>query len=103
MRKILSNRKATALLLITLGAIGILLGPLLVWWATILAGLIMIGYAIYCFYKKSFDPGIISLLIGISLIIISRLGIPLRIIQFISIGCLVVGIVLFIVYLVTER
>ena len=103
MRKLLSDRKATALLLVFIGIVLTVFGPWVFWWATAIAGIVMIGYALYSFYKKNYDAGIIGLLIGIGLIIVSRFTGISRLLRIAGIGCLAVGIVMYLVYLISEK
>lgn len=97
MNSFLSNRNASALILIIIGIIGLLFGHL----ALSIAAIFLIGFGIYNIIKKSFDAGIISILIGIGIIIVSW---PLaRIIHYISIGCIILGIILYLFYAVTNK
>ncbi len=97
MQNMINFKSASAVLLVIAGLFGLLFGSFV--FSIFAFGIILLG--IFNIYKKSFDSGIILIIVGIAVIILSRfLG---RIIHYISLACVISGIVLFIIYGLSEK
>lgn len=95
--RLFSDRGLSAIALIIIGVLGWIFGGFILMIAAIF--LIIIG--IINIAKKSYDAGIISILIGIVIIFISRfLG---WLIHTASLICIIAGIVLYLYYIVTKK
>jgi hypothetical protein len=97
MQNIFINKSGAAALLIVVGLIGLIFGSFFLG----IASIVLIILGIYNIYKKTFDSGVIILLIGIGLIFASRF--LNAIIRYISMGCIIVGIVLFLIYVIGKK
>ncbi len=97
MDKLLSGKNFSAIILIIIGIIGFLFGGMVLGIAAI--ALIIVG--IYCFVKKEFGGGVLAILIGIAIIALSRF--LSGFLHYISIGCIVLGVILFLVYFISEK
>lgn len=95
--RLFSDRGLSAIVLIVIGVIGWLFGGFVL----SIAAIFLIVVGIFNIAKKSFDAGIISILIGVGIFLTSRF--LWKLVSTISIICIIVGIVLYIYYLTTKK
>jgi hypothetical protein len=90
MTKIFSERTFTAIGLIIVGFVGFIFGPL----ALGIGALFAVLFGIFCLVTKKYDVGVITIMIGLAVIFISKY--VNAIIKFVAMGCIIIGIGLFI-------
>ncbi len=95
--RLFSDKSLSAIVLIVIGVLGWIFGGLIL----MIAAIFLIIVGIFNITKKSYDAGIISILIGIAVIFISRF--LWKLINIASIVCIIAGIVLYIYYVTSKK
>lgn len=96
MNNLIFMKRMSAVLLVGIGLIGLIFAPVTLRVAT----LVLIGFGIYTIIKKNINSGLLLLLFGTGLLIISKF--LTGIIVFICIASIVIGTALFISYLINN-
>ncbi len=97
LQRLFSDKILSAVVLLAIGIIGWIFGG----FALTIAAIFLIITGIFNIAKKSYDAGVISILIGIGIIAIS--GFLQGLIKMASIVCIVGGIVLLVYFYLTKK